>query len=133
MSAKSKVLCFAAHPDDIEVYMGATLLLFTREACSLRAVILTDGEAATRQPILGTRKDEAQASLAILGMDGSFPGLPDGGLSGLEDLETRLHEEITSFDPDLVFGPEACDAHVDHAALARALEALRPASRAAFW
>jgi LmbE family N-acetylglucosaminyl deacetylase len=119
-----RVLCLAAHPDDLEVYMGGTLLVLAGGGARLRAVVVTDGERGTLQPAHGTRRDEQERSFGALGIEGRYLGLPDGGLAGVADLPQRLLAERDAFSPDLVFAPDATDAHPDHAALGRAAQGL---------
>jgi len=120
MSAES-VLCLAAHPDDIEVYMGATLLELSW--ASVDVAILTNGEAGTLQPEHGTRVDEARAALVPLNITPCFLGLPDGALDTIR-LTSLLDNLIGQLAPTLVFAPHNSDSHRDHAAIGRAVDEL---------
>jgi len=105
-----RVLCLGAHPDDVEIGCGATLLaLGARRELTATVFVLT----GTAQ-----RQDEASkaAALFLPGTSPTFGGLPDGRLpaqwgtvkDGLEALAA------TTPKPDLVFAPRADDAHQDH-------------------
>ena len=107
-----EVLCLGAHPDDIEIGCGATLLsLAQRPDTSLTGVVTCAH---------GERAGEARRALPRF-----FPGanvellnLPDGRLpehwnavkEALESVAARLR-------PSLVFAPRPDDAHQDHALL----------------
>ena len=61
-----RVLAFGAHPDDLEVYMGGTLIVLVKGGARLRAVVATDGERGTLQPLHGTRRDEHPRSITAI-------------------------------------------------------------------
>lgn len=127
-----RVLCFGAHPDDLETYLGGTLLYLGARGVALRFVLASDGEAGTRQPACGTRVDEQERSLAWFRRhvpEAPPPTMerlrvPDGDLEGHGTrLEEACREASLRFSPDLVFAPSPDDPHPDHAALARAAQA----------
>ncbi len=104
-----RVLAVGAHPDDIEIGCGATLLqLADRAATTLEALVLT-GSAA--------RAGEASRALPAF-----FPGarlhshsFPDGRLPAHWDqVKDTLHELAGRVSPDLVLCPREDDAHQDH-------------------
>ena len=108
------ILCLGAHPDDIEIGCGATLIsLSGRPRTSVAGVVLT-GE--------GRRKEEALAALPQFFPSATVEvlGLPDGRLpahwaaikDALESLAGRCH-------PSLILAPGIRDAHQDHRLLAR--------------
>jgi LmbE family N-acetylglucosaminyl deacetylase len=103
------VLCLGAHPDDIEIGCGGTLLtLAERPGTSVHAVVLT----GTPNRILETEKAlpsfVPSATLEVL-------GLPDGRLPAhWAEVKEALEEQATRVQPDLVFAPSRDDAHQDH-------------------
>lgn len=121
----TKVLCFAAHPDDLETYLGSTLLWLGNARVDLVFALATNGEAGTRQPTVGTRIDEQLRSIDwFTARTGTAPrlrrlGLTDGRLAVAEGLSAVLAAEIESSAADLVFAPHPDDPHPDHAALGR--------------
>jgi LmbE family N-acetylglucosaminyl deacetylase len=108
-----RVLCLGAHPDDIEIGCGGTLLEWQRRAArlSLTWVVLSSsaeraGEARRSAKALFPRA--ASLDLRIFGFtDGRFPA-EWGELKGCFDT---LKRELA---PDVVFCPSLDDRHQDH-------------------
>ncbi|MCA8968722.1 MAG: PIG-L family deacetylase [Planctomycetes bacterium] len=129
MTESLRILAFGAHPDDLETYLGATLLCMARLGCSMTIVLATDGEAGTLQPSEGTRVDEQLASLEwFQRQTGSMPALhrlcfEDASLSTCTDLRDACKAMIRMHEPHLVIAPSERDVHHDHRALACALSA----------
>ena len=108
------VLCLGAHPDDIEIGCGGTLLeLARRPATTVSGVVLT-GEPDRRQ--------EAEGALPRF-----FPGasvqvfeLPDGRLPAhWGEVKDALEQVAAEHRPGLIFAPRPDDAHQDHRLLGR--------------
>jgi len=110
------VLALGAHPDDIEIGAGGTLLTLARSYPGLRVryVVLT-GSADRHQ-------EAAQAARAFLpGADvqTELHQLPDGRLPAAWGQVKEVLERVAgSCAPDLVLGPWLQDAHQDHRTVA---------------
>lgn len=108
------VLALGAHPDDIEIGCGGTLLrLAERPETTLHGLVLT-----------GTPGRRAEAEVALPSF---FPGavvdvlaLPDGHLpSHWGDVKEALEALARRVRPQLILAPRSDDAHQDHRTLGR--------------
>jgi bacillithiol biosynthesis deacetylase BshB1 len=114
------VLAAAAHPDDVELTCGGTLIKLARAGYRVGVLDLTRGEMATR----GTpeqRLQEAQEAARIMDLAvRENAGLPDGRLSSDGDLGMALVRALRKWRPALWLVPCSNDRHPDHAAVGRA-------------
>jgi hypothetical protein len=108
------VLCLGAHPDDIEIGCGGTLLaLAERSGTDLAALVLT-GSAE--------RAAESRAALNDLAgkVDTTVLDFPDGRLPSVwGDVKEALETHARAFRPDVVLAPRVDDAHQDHRLVGR--------------
>jgi LmbE family N-acetylglucosaminyl deacetylase len=106
-----EVLCLGAHPDDIEIGCGGTLLRLA-DARPLRVtmVIMTGTPERRAEAIVS-----AAEFLPGVDVDVRFGEFPDGRLPAHWDgVKLLLNEIGTSIRPQLVFAPRTDDAHQDH-------------------
>lgn len=105
------VLCLGAHPDDIEIGCGATLLtLAAARTVRASAVVLTGADE---------RRDEAMKATGLFlpgaDVDVRVVGLRDGRLPAhWDDVKNALEAVAHDVSPDVVFAPRRDDAHQDH-------------------
>ena len=111
------VLCLGAHPDDIEIGCGGTVLALaaTRQVTATH-VILTgtdDRQVEGRHAARLFWKDTADEPTVVnhAFRDGRLPASWDDVKQALEDVATDVH-------PDLIFAPRGDDSHQDHRLLA---------------
>ena len=64
---KLDILAFGAHPDDVEISAGATLLKYSDEGKSIGIIDLTEGELGTRGST-EKRNQEAEAAAQMLNL-----------------------------------------------------------------
>lgn len=104
------VLCVGAHPDDVEIGCGGTLLtLAARGTTRFTALVLTGRDV---------REKESRLALEELapGVTAHFAGLEDGLLPAQWSATKQAMEDLArTCRPDLVLAPRVDDAHQDHA------------------
>lgn len=115
------VLAIGAHPDDVELGCGGSLLRFHAAGSKVNAAVFSRCEDETpTEPNL--RRDEFMAAARDLGLDKSlvfeFPNrqLPEHRFAIMAEME-KLQLDVA---PDLVFIPFLDDPHQDHEIVAKA-------------
>ncbi len=106
------VLCVGAHPDDVEIGCGGTLLRLAQRADLRLTVAVLTGTA--------DRSAESAAALQEIHpqVETHFAGLPDGRLpTHWEAAKEQLEELATRCRPQLVLTHRVDDAHQDHRTL----------------
>ncbi|NLT73004.1 MAG: bacillithiol biosynthesis deacetylase BshB1 [Chloroflexi bacterium] len=112
--AEADVMAFGAHPDDIELGCGGTLIKMGDVGRSVVLVDLTRGEMSTRGTP-ETRAVEAEAARTILGAQLRVNlGLQDGNLTNSPDARFRIARVVRQYRPRLVLLPYHQDRHPDH-------------------
>jgi len=108
------VLCFGAHPDDVEAGMGATVRRYTREGHQvyILSACVPDG--------LASRRQEAAKAAAILGASSLYLNLPLEQVSPDIRLITQLDAVAQRIQPDAIYTHWVHDSHQDHRAVANA-------------
>ena len=111
---KTDIVAFGAHPDDIELGAGGTLLAEIASGKKVGIIDLTRGELGTR----GTPDDrdrEAADAAAILGVEYRLNmGFRDGFFANDEEHQMALIPYIRHFRPDIVLCNAISDRHTDH-------------------
>jgi LmbE family N-acetylglucosaminyl deacetylase len=109
-SGPLKVACLAAHPDDIEIAAGATLLgLAERGKVEGHWLTLTGSPDRRAEA-------EAAAQAFLPNAQSSFYTFPDGRLPAYwNEVKDIVHSFAAALpDVDVVFAPRMDDAHQDH-------------------
>ena len=112
---------FDAHPDDIELSCGGTIVHFVKRGQRVGIIDLTSGEMGTRGTPQ-TRKREASRSAKILGA--AFReqlDFGDGGLRTGRAEELQIIEVVRKYRPAVVFAPWPDERHPDHARAGRVI------------
>jgi len=111
---KLEVLAIAAHPDDVELSCGGTMIKMAQMGYRTGILDLTRGEMGTR----GTpeaRAKEAAAAAKILGVAvRENLGLPDSRLEVNEEYKRKIALKIREFRPHTVILPYWEGRHPDH-------------------
>ena len=114
MEIKLDIMAIAAHPDDVELGCGGTMIAEQRAGKKTGIIDLTQGELGTRgTPEL--RYKEAQASSKILGLSvRDILTMPDGFFGVTTPNLLRVAEQIRRFKPEIVLTNAVQDRHPDH-------------------
>jgi bacillithiol biosynthesis deacetylase BshB1 len=108
------VLAVFAHPDDVELTVGGTLLRLKSLGYRTGALDVTRGEMGTRGTP-ETRAEEAAAAAKILKLDiRENLGLSDGHVFVTDTERTALVKTLRRLKPKLVLTHQLDDPHPDH-------------------
>jgi LmbE family N-acetylglucosaminyl deacetylase len=112
------VLAIGAHPDDIELGCGGTLVKHVAAGDEVSMLVVTNGEAGPGKT--GQRRAEQRRAADILGVARlEFGALPDGRVSNHELTLVHLIEDaVRRHRINLVYVHGAQDSHQDHRAIA---------------
>lgn len=109
------VLAIAAHPDDVELTCGGTLVTLKARGHPFGVVDLTGGEMGTRGNAQ-VREAEARQAAEILGAEfRETLDFGDGGLRHTRETELVLIDVIRRERPRLILTSYPQDRHPDHA------------------
>jgi LmbE family N-acetylglucosaminyl deacetylase len=106
------VLALGAHPDDIEIAAGGTLLTLAERHPGLRVryVLMTGVPERQAEARVAARAFTPDASLEI-----ELHDLPDGRLPAVYGQVKEILEGVArGFRPDVILAPGPGDAHQDH-------------------
>jgi bacillithiol biosynthesis deacetylase BshB1 len=108
------LLAIAAHPDDVELTCGGTLIKMVRKGHRVGILDLTEGEMGTRGS-MEIRRKEAAAAARILGVaHRENLGLPDAHLEIRMDYKLAVARRIRALRPHTVILPYWEGRHPDH-------------------
>lgn len=112
---KLDILAFGAHPDDVEISSGATLLKYAKEGKSIGIIDLTEGELGTRGST-EKRYKEAKKASEFLGLKiRENLNMGDGFIAHSDENKLRIIECIRKYKPELILANSVHDRHPDHA------------------
>ena len=108
------LLAMAAHPDDVELTCGGTLIKMARRGHRVGILDFTAGEMGTRGSV-EIRRKEAAAAARILGVaHRENLGLPDAHLEMRMDYKLAVARRIRALRPRTVILPYWEGRHPDH-------------------
>ncbi len=108
------VLAIFAHPDDMELTVGGTLLKMKAMGYKTGALDITRGDMGTRGTVEG-RAEEAAEAARILKLDvRDNLGLPDGHVFTDDESRTKLVRKLREFKPKIILTHQDDDPHPDH-------------------
>jgi LmbE family N-acetylglucosaminyl deacetylase/CheY-like chemotaxis protein len=116
---QASVLAIGAHPDDVEIGVGATLGAH-RAAGDLVAILtLSGGEVGGAA---NTRQHEALAAAEVIGARLFLHAFEDTRLDPSGGLITTVEETIREVEPTIIYTHTQHDRHQDHRAVSRSVE-----------
>ncbi len=141
-----RVLCVAAHPDDLEFSVAGSVAKWTAAGAEVFYLVCTDGgkgsadRNAEAEQLVEVRRQEQRAAAKILGVkDVTFLDYEDGATDVTMELKRDIAREIRRrkpeavfcFDPTMVYSAKYNFInHPDHRAVGQAtLEAVYPLAR----
>ncbi|MGQ9554974.1 MAG: bacillithiol biosynthesis deacetylase BshB1 [Anaerolineae bacterium] len=108
------VMAFGAHPDDIEIGCGGTLIKMCEAGHSVVLVDMVRGEMGTRGTV-EMRQAEAAAAARIIGaLARENLELEDGYIHVNEESRRKVAEVVRKYRPRLAFLPYFEGRHPDH-------------------
>jgi bacillithiol biosynthesis deacetylase BshB1 len=108
------ILAVFAHPDDVELTVGGTLLKMKDLGYRTGALDVTRGEMGTRGTVEG-RQEEADHAAKILKLDlRENLGLPDGHVFCDDDSRTKMVRVLRRLKPKVILTHQIDDPHPDH-------------------
>ena len=111
---KFDLLAIAAHPDDVELTCGGTLIRAVQRGYKVGILDLTAGEMGTRGSA-ETRRREAAAAARVLGVHlRENLGLPDARLEVNEENKLAVARRIRALRPHTLILPYWEGRHPDH-------------------
>ena len=111
---KLDILAFGAHPDDVELGCGATLVKEISNGKKVGIVDLTRGELGTRGDAV-KRAEEAEKAKQILGVSvRENLGFADGFFVNDKAHQLAVIKMIRKYQPEIVLCNAIEDRHIDH-------------------
>ena len=118
MISEIDILAIGAHPDDIEIGAGGTLIKHVKMGFKVGLLDLTLGELGTRGDV-ETRLKEAEISKDIIGAEfRENLALKDGFIRDDEDSILKLVAIIRQYRPKIILCNAIKDRHPDHGSAA---------------
>ena len=94
------ILAFGAHPDDVEISMGGTILHYIEEGKKVGVIDITEGELGTRGSV-ETRYAESEQSSELLGIHMRHNlQLKDGFFQHNEENLKKIIQQIRRLKPE---------------------------------
>jgi bacillithiol biosynthesis deacetylase BshB1 len=108
------LLAVGAHPDDVELTCGGTLIKAARQGHRTGIIDLTRGETAS-QGTPETRQAEAAEAAHVMGVaERVNAGLPDAHLHNTDETRTAVVQLLRALRPRVVILPFPVGRHPDH-------------------
>jgi len=116
--ARKRVLAIGAHPDDVEIGAGATLLAHRAAGDEVVVLTLSAGDQGGHG---STRAAESRVAAQTLGAELVLHDLPDTAISAGNPTIEAIEAVVRTVRPDLVYTHSEHDTHQDHRAVHQAV------------
>lgn len=114
MVEKVDILAIGAHPDDVELSAGGTIIKSIHQGKKVAIVDMTEGELGSRGSVR-SRYEEAKKAAEIMGVEHRENiRIADGFFSEDRESLLRLITKIRHFQPEIVLANAVRDRHPDH-------------------
>lgn len=115
-SDRIRILALGAHPDDIEVGCGGTLLHYADQGRRIFLMIMTEGELGGEAQVRAAEQGDAGK---ILGAEKIYwGGYPDTAIPNDRGLVQKIERVVQEVNPHMIFVHFPDDTHQDHRHLA---------------
>jgi bacillithiol biosynthesis deacetylase BshB1 len=111
---KLDVLAIGAHPDDVELSAGGTVVKLVRQERKVGLVDITRGELGTRGSAEIRETEAAEAARALGVAMRTNLGIPDGDIVNNAENRAKLIKVIRRHRPEILLIPYSVDRHPDH-------------------
>ncbi|MDG1756456.1 MAG: bacillithiol biosynthesis deacetylase BshB1 [Bacteroidia bacterium] len=119
---KLDILAFGAHPDDVELSCGGTIIKYIKEGKRVGIVDLTRGELGT-QGNETIRDSESSVSQSILGVEKRINlDIGDGWFEINKENKLKVVRAIRRYKPTIILANAQDDRHPDHPRAAQLLK-----------
>ena len=111
------ILAIGAHPDDIEIGCGGSLIKYNRAGHNVFLLIMTAGEMGGDADI--RKNEQLESAKVIEAKDVIFKDYPDTNLPLNKILISNIEAVVKKTKPELIFVNYTHDTHQDHRTLAK--------------
>ena len=111
------ILAIGAHPDDIEIGCGGSLIKYNRAGHNVFLLIMTAGEMGGDADI--RKSEQLESAKVIEAKDVIFKDYPDTNLPLNKILISNIEAVVKKTKPELIFVNYTHDTHQDHRTLAK--------------
>jgi bacillithiol biosynthesis deacetylase BshB1 len=113
---KLNVLAFSAHPDDIELAAGGTLLKLAKQGYAVGVADMTRGELGTRGTVEIRKQEAAEAAKLLKLKTRECLDIPDGGVTVTRENHLKVIHLLRKYRPEIVINHYWKARHPDHIA-----------------
>lgn len=118
-SSRQRVLAVGAHPDDVEIGVGATLAAHSAAGDQIVTLILSGGAVGGES---AARRSEAAVAAAVIGARLVHLDFPDTRLDPAGGMITAIEDVVRDVNPARIYTHGIHDRHQDHRAVHEAVQ-----------